>query len=97
MSTFRKALLGAALAVTFAGPALAEGAEPWDLRDRMAYVVDPSGKMHTLPIGEHGMTMLMRHAKRVPKGTVLFMHDGQLYMMQGGQAFDRAGNWMGGT
>jgi hypothetical protein len=94
MSTFRKALLGAAFAVTVATPAFAQGAEPWDLRDRMAYVVDPSGKMRILPIGDRGMTMLTKRAKPVARGTVLFMHNGQLYMMQGGGAFDRAGNWM---
>jgi hypothetical protein len=40
------------------------------------------------------MTMLTKRAKPVARGTVLFMHNGQLYMMQGGGAFDRAGNWM---
>ncbi len=97
MSLFRKVLLGAALAVTLATPALAQNAEPWDLRDRMAYVLDPTGKMRIVPIGERGMTMLTKKAKPVPRGTVIFMHNGQLYMMQGGGAFDRAGAWMGGV
>jgi hypothetical protein len=98
MSSFRKALLGAALAVTVATPALAQNligsGEPWELRDRMAYAVNMTGNMRILPIGDRGMTMLMKRAKPVARGTVLFMHNGQLYMTQGGGAFDRAGNWM---
>jgi hypothetical protein len=43
------------------------------------------------------MATLMRHARRVPRGSVFFMHDGRLYMMQGRGMFDRAGNWMLGT
>jgi hypothetical protein len=96
MSTFRKVVLGAALAVTVATPALAQMllGEPWELRDNTAYVVNPTGKMRIMPIGGHGMTMLMRRAKPVPRGTVLFMHNGELYMMHGSGAFERAGNWM---
>ena len=96
--SFRKTALGAVLAAAVATPALAQMlvGEAWTLKENMAYAVNPAGKMQILPIGGHGMTMLMRRAKPVPRGTVLFMHDGQLYMMRGGGAFDRAGNWMGG-
>jgi hypothetical protein len=101
MSAFRKAVLGAALAAAVATPALAQSqvgnGESWELRDNMAYTVTPGGTMRVHPIGGHGMTMLMRHAKPVARGTVFFMHDGQLHMMRRGQAFDRAGKWMGGT
>ncbi len=96
MSLLKKALLGAAVTVALATPALAQNAEPWDLRDRMAYVVDPTGKMRIMAIGDRGMTMLTKRAKPVARGTVLFMHNGQLYMMSGGAAFDRNGAWMGG-
>ena len=96
MSLLKKALLGAAVTVALTTPALAQNAEPWDLRDRMAYVVDPTGKMRIMAIGDRGMTMLTKRAKPVARGTVLFMHNGQLYMMSGGGAFDRNGAWMGG-
>ena len=92
MSLSGKALLGALLAMCLATPAFAQ-AEPWDLKERMFYVVDPNGQMRIMPIGERDMTPLMKRAKRVPRGTVFFVHDGQLYTMQGaGRMFDRAGN-----
>jgi hypothetical protein len=96
--SFSKTALGVALAAAVATPALAQMlvGEPWTLRENMAYAVNPAGKMGALPIGGHGMTMLMRRARPVPRGTVLFMHDGELYMMHGGSMFDRAGNWRGG-
>ena len=93
MTAFKKALLGTMFAVAFAAPAMAQTSDPWDTRASMAYVVDPAGKMRILPIGDKGMAMLTKHAKPVSKGTVFFMHNGQLYAMQGG-AFDRAGGWM---
>jgi hypothetical protein len=83
----------------FGAPALAQSligdGEPWELRESMAYTVHPSGKMRVLPIGQKGMAMMMKRAKPVPRGTVLFTRNGQLYMMRGGAAYDRAGNWMG--
>jgi hypothetical protein len=93
MSLSRKAFLGALLATCLATPAFAQ-AESWDLKERMFYVVDPNGQMRIMPMGERDMTPLMKRAKRVPRGTVFFMRDGQLYTMQGrGMMFDRAGNW----
>jgi len=93
MSLSRKAFLGALLATCLATPAFAQ-AEPWDLKERMFYVVDPGGEMRAMPIGERDMTTLMQRAKRVQRGTVFFIHDGQLYTMQGtGMLFDRAGKW----
>jgi hypothetical protein len=95
MSMVRNVLFGAAATLALASPAFAQGAEPWDLRDRMAYAVTPSGKMMAMAMSDKGATMMMKRAKRVPKGTVFFMHNGELYMMSKG-AFDRAGNFMGG-
>ncbi len=95
MITMRNALLAAAATLAFATPAFAQDSSPWDLKDRMAYALTPSGKMMTMAISDRGMTMMSRHAKRVPHGTVFFMNSGQLYMMPRG-AFDRAGNFMAG-
>lgn len=98
MSIIRNALLGLALATAFATPALAQGGgDPWDLRERSAYAVDAQGKMRILPIGDRSMAMLTRRAKAVPRGTVFFMNNGQLYMMQRGPIWDRNGGWMGGV
>ena len=37
------------------------------------------------------MTMLMKNAKKVPRGTVFVMSGGQLYMVNASKMFDRAG------
>jgi len=34
--------------------------------------------------------MLMRHARKVPRGMVFFMNNGQLYMTNAAAMFDRA-------
>jgi hypothetical protein len=95
MPTVRHVLFAALATAALATPAFAQGAEPWDLKDRMAYAVAPDGKMMAMHISDKGMTMMMKGAKKVPRGTVFFMSNGQLYMMSKG-AFDRAGNFMGG-
>jgi len=66
------------------------GGDPWDIRERTAYAVMMDGTMRTMAISDHGMAMLMRHARKVPRGTVLFMNNGQLYMTSAASMFDRA-------
>jgi len=79
--------LGAAL---IAAPALAQEASPWDLRDRNAYVLDMQGKMWSKPMTTAQWTMAVRSARAVPRGTVFFMNNGQLYMASAASMFDRA-------
>ncbi len=90
MSITRKVLLGAIATFALAAPALAQETSPWDMRESMAYVVNPQGKMMVMKIGN----MKMMKGKRVPAGTAFYMSGGQLYMMTG--AFDRAGNFRAG-
>ena len=95
MSAPAKALLAALALVAVATPALAQEAQPWDLRERNAYVLDMQNKMwSTGRMSEHGWAMMVRRAKAVPRGTTFFMNNGRLYMASG--MFDRAGNFMGG-
>ena len=88
-------LYAAAAVLAMASPAMAQDASPWDLRDRNAYVLDVQGKMWSKPISQKGWAMMTRSARAVPKGTVLFMNNGQLYMARAG-LWDRAGNFMAG-
>ena len=91
-----KMLYAAATVLAMATPALAQDTSPWDLRDRNAYVLDMQGKMwSTRSISAKGWGMMTRSARAVPKGTVFFMNNGQLYMASRGM-FDRAGNFMAG-
>jgi len=90
-----KILYAAAAVLAMATPALAQETSPWDLRDRNAYVLDMQGKMWSTRASGKGWTMMTKSARAVPKGTVFFMNNGQLYMARTGM-FDRAGNFMAG-
>ena len=90
-----KTLYAAATVLALAAPAMAQDTNPWDLRDRNAYVLDTQGKMWSKPISQKGWAMMTRSARAVPKGTVLFMNNGQLYMARAG-LWDRNGSFMAG-
>lgn len=94
MSAPMKVLFAAAM-VAVATPAMAQENSPWDLRDRNAYVLDTQGKMWSTRVGDRGAAMIMRNARAVPRGTVLFMNNGRMYMARAG-LWDRAGNFMAG-
>jgi hypothetical protein len=95
MSLIKSALVAGALSLVASG-AIAQGNEPWDIKERTAYVVMMDGTMKQVRLGDKGMTMLMKNAKRVPRGTVFVMSGGQLYMVNASKMFDRAGNAMFG-
>ena len=95
MSLIKSALVAAGMSLLATG-AFAQGNEPWDLKERTAYVVMMDGTMKTMRVSDKGMAMLMKSAKRVPRGTVFVMSGGQLYMVNASKMFDRAGNAMFG-
>ena len=65
------------------------------LAERNAYILMMDGKTKTVRLNERAVGMLMKNAKRVPRGTVLMMSNGQLYQVNASKMmFDRAGNWM---
>ena len=90
-----KTLYAAATLLALASPAMAQGPEAWDLRDRNAYVLDMQGKMWSKQMNTAQWNMAVKNARAVPRGTVLFMNNGRLYMTSRGM-FDRAGNYMTG-
>jgi hypothetical protein len=92
----KSALLVAGMSLALVSGAFAQGNEPWDIKERTAYVVMMDGTMKTVRLGDKGMTMLMKGAKRVPRGTAFVMSGGQLYMVNASKMFDRAGNAMFG-
>ena len=90
MSLIKSALIAGSMSLAFATAAFAGENNPWDMRDRTAYVVMMDGTMKSMEITDKGMGMLMRRARKVPRGTVLFMSNGQLYMASAASMFDRA-------
>ena len=96
MSARMYAFSAAALAAVMATPALAQGeSAPWNLAERNAYVMDMQGKMWSTRVSDRGMAMMMRNAKALPHGTVIWQSNGRLYMARAGM-WDRAGNFMAG-
>ena len=96
MSLIKSALVAGGMSLALMTGALAQGNEPWDIKERTAYVVMMDGTMKTVRLGDKGRTMLMKGAKRVPRGTAFVMSGGQLYMVNASKMFDRAGNAMFG-
>ena len=96
MSARMYAFSAAALAAVMATPAMAQGeSSPWTLAERNAYVMDMQGKMWSTRVSNRGMAMMMRNAKALPRGTVIWQSNGRLYMARAGM-WDRAGNFMAG-
>jgi len=95
MSLIKSALVAGGMSLALMTGALAQGNEPWDIKERTAYVVMMDGTMKTVRLGDKGMAMLMKGAKKVPRGTAFVMSGGQLYMVNARKMmFDRAGNPM---
>ena len=90
MALIKSAMIAGAMSVAFTSVAFAGENNPWDMRDRTAYVVMLDGTMKSMDITDKGMGMLMRRARKVPRGTVFFMNNGQLYMASAASMFDRA-------
>jgi hypothetical protein len=91
MSFIKSAVVAAGMLLALLTHAAAQNLEPWDIRERTAYIVTMDGKMMRMTVGDKGMAMLMKNAKRVPRGTVFVMSGGQLYMVNAAKMFDKAG------
>jgi hypothetical protein len=78
-------LLAGALAM-LTTPALAETAKPapWVLSSDMGYGYDKDGKTFAYKMGTNNAGLLLKGAKKVPRGTLFFIgQNGQLYMRTG--------------
>jgi hypothetical protein len=91
-------LLAAALAA-LTTPAFAQAAAPtpWELKPDIGYGYDKDGKTFSYKMGTNNAGMLLKGAKKVPKGTLFFIgHNGQLYMRTG-PYLEGDGKFMFGT
>ena len=78
-------LMTAALAV-LTTPALAQAAAPtpWELKPDMGYGYDKDGKTFSYKMGTNNAGLLLKGARKVPRGTLFFIgQNGQLYMRTG--------------
>ena len=81
-----KILLMIVALITLSTPGFAEAANPtpWVLTPDMGYAYDKEGKTFSYKMGTNNAGLLLKGAKKVPKGTLFFIgHNGQLYMRTG--------------
>ncbi|HXB80217.1 MAG TPA: hypothetical protein VNX23_22865 [Bradyrhizobium sp.] len=79
-----KTLLMAAAMAALTTTAFAEQATPWELKPDTGYGYDKEGKMFAYKMGTSNAGLLLKGAKKVPKGTLFFVgQNGQLYMRTG--------------
>ena len=81
-----KTLLMAAAVTALTTSALAQTAEPtpWVLSPDMGYGYGKDGKTFSYKMGTNNAKVLLKGAKKVPKGTLFFIgQNGQLYMRTG--------------
>ena len=81
-----KTLLTAATLMALTSSAFAEAAAPtpWVLSPEMGYGYDKDGKTSSYKMGTNNAGLLLKGAKKVPKGTLFFIgQNGQLYMRTG--------------
>ena len=87
MTIFSTKTFGAAAALgLLATTALAQAPAPtpWDLKPDMGYAYDKEGKTFAYKMCTSNAGLLLKGAKKVPKGTLLFIgQNGQLYIRTG--------------
>jgi hypothetical protein len=86
MTRFSKHFFVAAALSVLATPALAQAAAPtpWELKPDMGYAYDKEGKTYVYKMGTNNAGLLLKGAKKVPRGTLFFIgQNGQLYMRSG--------------
>jgi hypothetical protein len=90
------------IAVALAAPttsafAQAAAPTPWVLSPEMGYGYDKEGKTFSYKMGTSNAALLLKGAKKVPKGTLFFIgQNGQLYMRTG-PFLEGDGKFMFGT
>ena len=85
MKTSKTLLLAAAFgALATAAFAQAAAPAPWVLSPDMGYGYDKDGKTFSYKMGTNNAKVLLKGAKKVPKGTLFFIgENGQIYMRTG--------------
>jgi hypothetical protein len=87
MGLATKTFFAAAVISAVTASAFAQGAAaptPWELKPDMAYGYGKDGKTYTYKMGTNNAGLLLKGAKKVPKGTLFFIgQNGQLYIRTG--------------
>jgi hypothetical protein len=91
-------LLAAALAaLTTSAFAQAAAPTPWELKPDTGYGYDKEGKTIAYKMGTNNAGMLLKGAKKVPKGTLFFIGQNEQLYMRTGPYLEGDGKFMFGT
>jgi hypothetical protein len=83
-SLVKTVLAVAALAGFSTGAFAQAAATPWELKPDMGYAYGKDGKTLSYKMGTNNAGLLLKGAKKVPRGTLFFIgQNGQLYMRTG--------------
>lgn len=85
MNIASKLLLGSALMLSFAAPALAQSAvmpEGTTLQERNVYYFSPTGKMIRMQATDQTHAMVMKEFKPMAAGTMVYVSGGKVYFAQ---------------
>jgi hypothetical protein len=99
LRSWSKAFLVAAALGALQTSAFAQAAAPtpWELKSDTGYGYDKAGKTFSYKMGTNNAGLLLKGAKKVPKGTLFFIgQNGQLYMRTG-PYLEGDGKFMFGT
>ena len=94
-----KTLLLAAALAALSASAFAQSAAPtpWELKPDMGYGYGKDGKTFSYKMGTNNAGLLLKGARKVPKGTLFFIgQNGQLYM-RSGPYLDGGGKFLFGS
>jgi ketosteroid isomerase-like protein len=81
MALLSKTTVATAVFAVISSQALSEACR--DLKPDMAYMFRGPGHMMTATLDEQHRSAMMKHAQKLPKNTVFFMKDGELYTASG--------------
>src|SRR5690349_4718761 len=84
-TSFKTLILAAAIGgLATVAFAQGDGSTAWELKPDTGYAYDKEGKTFQYKMGTNNAGMLLKGAKKVPKGTLFFIgQNGQLYMRTG--------------
>ena len=86
MKFYAKIVLSLVALTAFVTPGFAEASKPtpWVLTPDMGYAYDKEGKTLSYKMGTNNAGLLLKGAKKVPRGTLFFIgQNGQLYIKTG--------------
>jgi len=97
MSLSKVVLIAAGLAGVFATTAV-RAEEIRDVEERHAMYLDTKGKLHMMTLNAAGHGMMMKHARALPAGAMIYRSGGKFYFVENkkmgrGMMFDTMTSW----